>query len=294
MGEAKNSFICLIKVCDIKLAVLFPFAYDAISSPAIMPTIVTEIVQSMFRNPKSKRDFANALKEIPIASESDASDAESLDSEASSARSGASAMTDVVVGPREEYKLRSVELSRARDQAILKLEDDADEDGENHLLMLKQACLGADAVAGERNVIELHTNDFSDKEQRHPICSLTLGKNEFVNLDLCLGWSKNKDVKLKLVMGSGPVSVSGMRFVEYLDEAAGVDDQLNDPDYVTEEETENETEVSGFEDPEEVDPEEVKALEADLLEGEDEAAKRKREKSPAAATKKSKTAGADA
>merc|ERR1712212_12020 len=290
MGEAKNSFICLIKVCDINFPVLFPFAYDAISSPAIMPTIVTEIVQSMFRNPKSKRDFANALKEIPIASESDASDAESLDSEASSARSGASAMTDVVVGPREEYKRRSVELSRARDQAILKLEDDA----ENHLLMLKQACLGADAVAGERNVIELHTNDFSDKEQRHPICSLTLGKNEFVNLDLCLGWSKNKDVKLKLVMGSGPVSVSGMRFVEYLDEAAGVDDQLNDPDYVTEEETENETEVSGFEDPEEVDPEEVKALEADLLEGEDEAAKRKREKSPAAATKKSKTAGADA
>ena len=114
-----------------------------------MPTIVTEIVQSMFRNPKSKRDFANALKEIPIASESDASDAESLDSEASSARSGASAMTDVVVGPREEYKLRSVELSRARDQAILKLEDDADEHGENHLLMLKQACLGADAVAGQ-------------------------------------------------------------------------------------------------------------------------------------------------
>merc|ERR1712119_127743 len=278
MGKL-NIILHLFKVCDIKLAVLFPFAYDAISSPAIMPTIVTEIVQSMFRNPKSKRDFANALKEIPIASESDASDAESLDSEASSARSGASAMTDVVVGPREEYKLRSVELSRARDQAILKLEDDADEDGENHLLMLKQACLGADAVAGERNVIELHTNDFSDKEQRHPICSLTL--------------SKNKDVKLKLVMGSGPVSVAGMRFVEYL-EAAGVDDQLNDPDYVTEEETENETEVSGFEDPEEVDPEEVKALEADLLEGEDEAAKRTREKPPAAATKKSKTAGADA
>merc|ERR1711962_1616622 len=273
MGEA-FTLLHLFKVCDIDLPVLFPFAYDAISAPAIMPTIVTEIVQSMFRNPKSKRDFANALKEIPIASESDASDAESLDSEASSARSGASAMTDVVVGPREEYKLRSVELSRARDQAILKLEDDA--------------------VAGERNVIELHTNDFSDKEQRHPICSLTLGKNEFVNLDLCLGWSKNKDVKLKLVMGSGPVSVSGMRFVEYLDEAAGADNQLNDPDYVTEEETENETEVSGFEDPEEVDPEEVKALEADLLEGEDEAAKRKREKSPAAATKKSKTAGADA
>merc|ERR1712180_433889 len=165
MGEAKNSFICLIKVCDINLPVLFPFAYDAISSPAIMPTIVTEIVQSMFRNPKSKRDFANALKEIPIASESDASDAESLDSEASSARSGASAMTDVVVGPREEYKLRSVELSRARDQAILKLEDDADEDGENHLLMLKQACLGADAVAGERNVIELRQRAEGDSHR---------------------------------------------------------------------------------------------------------------------------------
>jgi len=273
----------------------YSFASDAIFLSAIMPTIVTEIVQSMFRNPKSKRDFANALKDIPVASESDASDAESLNSEASSARSGASAGLDVVVGPREEYSLKSVELSRARDQHVLKLDEDADEDGERHLMMLKQACLGADAVAGERNVIELHTNDFSDKEQRHPICSLTLGKNEFVNLDLCLGWSKNKEIKLKLVVGSGPVTVSGMRFVEYLDEAsAGVDDELNDPDYVTEEETENETEVSGFEDPEEVDPEEVKALEADLLEGEEEAAKRKREKSPAAATKKSKTAVVDA
>ena len=114
-----------------------------------MPTIVTEIVQSMFRNPKSKRDFANALKDIPVASESDASDAESLNSEASSARSGASAGLDVVVGPREEYSLKSVELSRARDQHVLKLDEDADEDGERHLMMLKQACLGADAVAGQ-------------------------------------------------------------------------------------------------------------------------------------------------
>ena len=64
-------------------------------------------------------------------------------------------------------------------------------------------------TSGERNVVEIHTTDFSDKEQRHPVASLTLGQKDFANVDLCLTFSKTKEVKFKLVMGSGPVTITG-------------------------------------------------------------------------------------
>merc|ERR1712135_158475 len=93
--------------------------------------------------------------------------------------------------PQGEYFVWGAELSRSRDVHVLKLDEDV-------------------------NVDEIHTTDFSDKEQRHPIASLTLGKREFANLDLCLSWSKTKEIKLKLVMGSGPITLTGNHFIEYL------------------------------------------------------------------------------
>merc|ERR1712243_201692 len=63
-----------------------------------------------------------------------------------------------------------------------------------------------------------HTTDFSDKEQRHPVASLTLGQKDFANVDLCLTFSKTKEVKFKLVMGSGPVTITGNHYVEDLAE----------------------------------------------------------------------------
>merc|ERR1712055_490325 len=110
--------------------------------------------------------------------------------------------------PKEEFFLWGTELSRSRDQQELKLDEDINEDEERHLIHLKQVCLGINAVEGERNVIEIHATDFSDKEQRHPIASLTLGKKDCANLDLCLAWTKNKEIKFKLVMGSGPITIS--------------------------------------------------------------------------------------
>merc|ERR1719403_122366 len=160
--------------------------------------------------------------------------------------------------PKEEFFLWGVELSRSRDQHILKLDEDINEDEERHLLHLKQVCLGINALEGDRNVVEIHATDFGDKEQRHPIASLTLGKKDCANLDLCLAWTKNKEIKFKLVMGSGPITISGNHHVEYLT----LPEDVDDPDFVAEE-TDDETEISTFEDPEEIDENELKELAAD-------------------------------
>merc|ERR550534_1988096 len=59
----------------------------------------------------------------------------------------------------------------------------------------------------------------------------------------------------KLVMGSGPVTITGNHYVEYLT----VPEEDDDPDFVAEE-TDDETEISTFEDPEEIDESELKDL----------------------------------
>jgi len=222
-----------------------------------MPTIVTEIVNNMFRNQRNKRAFAAKLREIPVESESEVedSDAESLDKSLDASMDFAELAASQ---PREEYFLWGTELSRSKDVFVLKLDEDVNEDEERHLLLLKSFCLGINAIENERNVVEIHTTDFSDKEQRHPVASLTLGHKDFANVDLCLSYSKTKEIKFKLVMGSGPVTITGNHYVEYL----SVPEEDDDPDFIAEE-TDDETEVSTFEDPEEIDPNELKDLAAD-------------------------------
>merc|ERR1711875_70245 len=222
--------------------------------PTKMPTIVTEIVNNMFRNQRNKRAFAAKLREIPVESESEVedSDAESLDKSLDASRDFVQLAANQ---PREDYFLWGTELSRSKDVFVLKLDEDINEDEERHLLLLKNFCLGLNAIEGERNVVEIHTTDFSDKEQRHPVASLTLGQKDFANVDLCLTFSKTKEVKFKLVMGSGPVTITGNHYVEYLT----VPEEDDDPDFVAEE-TDDETEISTFEDPEEIDESELKDL----------------------------------
>jgi len=226
-----------------------------------MPTIVTELVNDMFRS--RKRDFVKKLRDMPKGddqsdSEGEESDAESLDRSMDATSSQHDLSRLAANQPKEEFFLWGVELSRSRDQHILKLDEDINEDEERHLLHLKQVCLGINALEGDRNVVEIHATDFSDKEPRHPIASLTLGKKDSANLDLCLAWTKNKEIKFKLVMGSGPITISGNHHVEYLT----LPEDVNDPDFVAEE-TDDETELSTFEDPEEIDENELKELAAD-------------------------------
>jgi len=227
-----------------------------------MPTIVTEIVNNMFRSQRNKRAFAQQLREMPADSESEVedSDAESLDRSMDASLNASRDFIELAASqPRDEYFLWGAELSRSKDVHVLKLDEDVNEDEERHLLLLKSFCLGINAVENERNVIEIHTTDFSDKEQRHPVASLTLGKKDFANVDLCLSYSKTKEIKFKLVMGSGPVTISGNHYVEYL----SVPEDQDDPDFIVPDETDDETEVSTFEDPEEIDENELKELAAD-------------------------------
>jgi len=227
-----------------------------------MPTIVTEIVNNMFRSQRNKRAFAQKLREMPADSESEVedSDAESLDRSMDASLNASRDFIELAASqPRDEYFLWGAELSRSKDVHVLKLDEDVNEDEERHLLLLKSFCLGINAVENERNVIEIHTTDFSDKEQRHPVASLTLGKKDFANVDLCLSYSKTKEIKFKLVMGSGPVTISGNHYVEYL----SVPEDQDDPDFIVPDETDDETEVSTFEDPEEIDENELKELAAD-------------------------------
>jgi len=222
-----------------------------------MPTIVTELVNDMFR--ARKRDFVKKLKKMPVDqsdSEGEESDAESLDQSLDASTHDISQLA--AKQPSEEFFLWGAELSRSRDQHVIKLDEDINEDEERHLLHLKQVCLGINAIEGERNVVEIHTTDFSDKEQRHPIASLALGKKECANLDLCLAWTKNREIKLKLVVGSGPITITGNHHVEYLT----LPEDNDDPDFVAED-TDDETEVSTFEDPEEIDENELKELAED-------------------------------
>merc|ERR1712133_26174 len=256
MGEAENIYILhLFKVVLTERASTLTFFNKRKTwNPFTMPTIVTEIVNNMFRSQRNKRAFAQKLSKMPAESESEAddSDAESLDQSLDASRDFLELAANQ---PREEYFLWGTELSRSKDVFVLKLDEDINEDEERHLLLLKNFCLGLNAIEGERNVVEIHTTDFSDKEQRHPVASLTLGQKDFADVDLCLTFSKTKEVKFKLVMGSGPVTITGNHYVEYLT----VPEEDDDPDFVAEE-TDDETEISTFEDPEEIDESELKDL----------------------------------
>ena len=76
-----------------------------------MPTIVTEIVNNMFRSQRNKRAFAQKLREMPVESESETedSDAESLDRSLDASRDYIELAANQ---PREEYFLWGTELSR--------------------------------------------------------------------------------------------------------------------------------------------------------------------------------------
>merc|ERR1712212_1192843 len=226
MGEAKILLLLNQNFSQLRARFLKQFINFILTSTltlyiAIMPTIVTELVNDMFRS--RKRDFVKKLRDMPVAStdsEGEDSDAETLDSTLDTSSADLSQLA--ANQPREEFFLWGTELSRSRDQQVLKLDEDINED-----------------------------------EQRHLIASLTLGKKDCANLDLCLAWTKNKEIKFKLVMGSGPITISGNHHVEYLT----LPEDIDDPDFIAEETaTDDETELSTFEDPEELEENELKEL----------------------------------
>lgn len=60
-------------------------------------------------------------------------------------------------------------------------EEDEDEDFMIHTLFLKNAVLSASALKGERNIIQVETQNFDKKDVKQPLLSLTLGQMDMVS-----------------------------------------------------------------------------------------------------------------
>jgi len=183
--------------------------------------------------------------------------------------SGSSRMQEYLE-PNEIHHLWGCELSRKSDTHAIKFPADADADTECHFLVIKSAALGVDAEK-DRNVVEIHYHDRDDKEARHVLTSLTLGVSEFCRLDLRVELISGRDVTLKLVKGSGPVSILGNYIVESYADAADVDteDESADEDFKPDDSTANleTSDASGMEtEGDEVDGDEVKDITEDAKE----------------------------
>ena len=76
--------------------------------------------------------------------------------------------------------------------------------------------LGASAVKDERNLEQVETKNFDQKDLKHPLFSLTLGRNEMTTLDVSFG--HEVPVVFRLVEGSGPVCLSAQQLVEFPDD----------------------------------------------------------------------------
>jgi len=141
-------------------------------------------------------------------------------SEASGISSVSSTVSSIPAGeePAERFFVWGCELSRHSDTFVLKFPEDADEDSEVHRLSLRSAALGLNAIEKERNVVELRFVDARGEEKRLAVASLTLGVMDTCKLDLAMNWTRGHDLTLKLVKGSGPLSLIGNHVVETYDE----------------------------------------------------------------------------
>jgi len=178
--------------------------------------------------------------------------------------------------PAEVTHVWGCELSRKSSSHVIPFPAEADPDNEHHTLVIKSAALGVEAEDKDRNVVEIRYQDRDEKEQRHVLCSLTLGVSEFCRLDLRTTLVSGREITLKLIKGSGPVCILGNHHVEsYVDaDAAAVDTDVDESsadesfkpegDSTADVET---TDASGMEtEGDEVDGDEVKDITEDAKE----------------------------
>jgi len=172
----------------------------------------------------------------------------------------------------ETYFLWGCELSRKNDSYVLPFPD-ADSDSaaemEDHVLTIKSLTLGVDAQEKDRNVVEIRYHDRDDKPTSSVIASLTLGQLDSCRVDLRMTQVGGREVTLKLIKGSGPVSVLGNHVVESL-QSLTVDDEY-EPDASSAEDV---SDASGMEtEGDEVEADEIKDLKEDEKKAEEEKAK---------------------
>merc|ERR1712240_712142 len=162
--------------------------------------------------------------------------------------------------PTEAQYLWGCELTRKNSSYVLPFPGDADPDHENqeHTLTIKSATLGIDAEEKERNVVEIRYFDREDKESRNVLASLTLGVQDFCRLDLRISHMFGREVSLKLIKGSGPISIIGNHLVETF---SAVTDEDFEPDASS---ADASSDASGMEtEGDEVEADEVKDITED-------------------------------
>jgi len=168
--------------------------------------------------------------------------------------------------PTEAHYLWGCELTRKNSTHAIKFPMDADPENESHTLVVKSATLGINAEEKERNIVEIHYFDREEKEVRQVLTTLTLGVGDFCRLDLRTALMDGRDITLKLIKGSGPVSLLGNHVVESF---VNVDAEEEDEDFTPGDSTaEGETtDASGMEtEGDEVEADEVKDLTEDAKE----------------------------
>lgn len=122
-------------------------------------------------------------------------------------------------------------LTKSNKELKWEVEDDeGDSMYSEKCLELRQACLGAGAKVGERNVVELITDDDDGEEVTHALVSMKVGGTEMAPLFLTL----QPPVSFKLVQGSGPVHIVG-QITETID-LSMMDDEDDDDEEEEEEE----------------------------------------------------------
>lgn len=170
-----------------------------------------------------------------------------------------------VLEPTECHYLWGCELTRKNDSYVLPFPHDENCEDEQHVITIKSATLGIDAKEDDRNVVEIRYHDHDDKEARAVLASLTLGKLDFCRMDLTISHLAGRDVTLKLIKGSGPVSILGNHLVE------SFGGHPDDEDYIPDASSaESGTEASGMEtDGDGVEADEVKDITEDAKEAED-------------------------
>merc|ERR1711962_659782 len=187
MGEAKNSFICLIKV---------------------------DFIDLVFKN-------ANFRIKMPVATEAPAVVEETIPAvpakkvEKERIRSFGPDKAEVVDDVEVQYCFWGAELSCSSPMHSWRIfhPEDECEDDLRHLLFLKQATLGVNAIPGERNIVQVTSKDYEGNVVRQVLCSLTLGQGlGTTDLDLVLQY--DHEVSFKLIKGAGPVHLVGNHYVE--------------------------------------------------------------------------------
>ncbi|XP_064381984.1 nucleoplasmin-like protein ANO39 isoform X2 [Halichondria panicea] len=114
------------------------------------------------------------------------------------------------IGKQSLEEFWGAELSSKQKKITWQDEDD-DEDEDmagiviDKTLELRQACLGASAKDGERNVVQVVAENDEGEKVKHTILSLRVGGTEQCSLFLSL----NPPITFELVSGSGPVHIVG-------------------------------------------------------------------------------------